>query len=1027
MRHLRNVPHRLQTLAFIFVLAISPMTWGQTPEDQPQGPALSPQDSLRQFRIDDRLEWTQLVTEPVVRQPLMATFDSRGRLWVVQYLQYPEPAGIKAISRDNFWRIVYDQLPKPPGHGGIPGADKITIHEDRDGDGVWELVSTFIEGLNIATSVVPTEQGAWVLNPPYLLFYKDSDGDLKADGDPEVHLEGFGLEDTHSVVNSLCMGPDGWLYAAQGSTVSGAVKNFGSTGPPNRSMGQAIWRYHPTTHKYEIFAEGGGNAFGVAFDDQGQLFSGHNGGDTRGFHYMQGGYYRKGFSKHGSLSNPYSFGYLDPMKHDPIQRFNHTMLMTNGTSLGVIMPDSFLGVDPLHGKLIHTQLVPVGSTFSSRDVGDTVASDDKWFRPVAIQDGPDGAAYVSDWYDFQVAHLYAHVGKMDRDHGRVYRLAAKDVDETTVPVWKVNLAHGHDRESLEYLIACLRHPYRWQRWQASRLIAEHPQRETVRNELLEMINLPDQIGLESLWTAHRCGWVDDTIPFLGSPAMKASELFVHHNPFVRCWAVRIVADDEQVSANVRDALQQMALVEEHPLVLCQIACSAKRLPAIDSLAIVHALLSRTLPEKDLFLPSLIWWAVERHADQTAVIMQTLLSDDQVWENPITRRMVAANLVQRWSHIGTANAMDSVAKVLVRIAQLPPSTRGDAGKQANEGFERAFDGRSLTSVPDAVVNGLEAIGQPSISLRLRRGDSDAQAMATETIQDSQQSLSLRIQLTRILGEVLSENAVPVLLSTAIDEKEKTELRAAAISSLGSYDRLEVAARLIETWPKFSSELQSVAAAVICSRKSWTEAWVSACEEKQVDSHQISMEMVRNMRMHNDSALQKRLDVFYPAIGGLDLQTAQKRVFDLSALILESNGDPYAGKKLFKDSCARCHRLFDQGGNIGPDLTGYQRDQLNALLLNIVAPSLEVREGFQSIAIVTDDGQVVTGYIEHQNDSQVILRGIDGQTHTLDRKVIESLAAQPQSIMPEGLLDNLKPNELRDLMAYLRSSQPLSDGT
>ena len=1027
MMWLSKIPTRLQLLALVLVLTLSPSSRSQTPEDQPQGPALAPQESLAKFHVDDRLEWTQLVTEPVVRQPLMATFDSKGRLWVVQYLQYPEPAGIKATSRDNFWRIVYDQLPKPPGLGGIPGADKITIHEDHDGDGVWELVSTFVEGLNIATSVVPTEQGAWVLNPPYLLFYKDADGDSKADGDPEIHLQGFGLEDTHSVVNSLCMGPDGWLYAAQGSTVSAAVKNYGSTGIPLRSMGQAIWRYHPVTHQYEIFAEGGGNAFGVAFDDQGQLFSGHNGGDTRGFHYLQGGYYRKGFSKHGSLSNPYSFGYLDPMKHDPIQRFNHTMLMTNGTNLGGIMPDSFLGVDPLHGKLIHTQLVPVGSTFSSRDIGDTVTSDDKWFRPVAIQDGPDGAAYVSDWYDFQVAHLYAHVGKMDREHGRVYRLSAKDVDESKAPVWNAILARGRDHESLSYLVSCLTHPYRWQRWQASRLIAEHPLQETVRDELAAMIRLPGQVGLESLWTAHQCGWIEDTVPFRGSPVIATAELFSHPNPDVRCWAVRLVADDERVSAEVHGALQRLALIEQDPLVLCQIACSAKRLPATDSLGIVHSLLSRKLPETDLLLPLLIWWAVEQHADQTAEEMQTLLIDDVVWENTITRKMVAANLIQRWSRIGTSVAMDSVAKVLVRIARLPSSTRDDAGKQANEGFELAFEGRSLTGVPDAVVNGLEAVGQTSLSLRLRRGDSDARAKATEVIQDSNQSLSLRIQLTRILGEVHSDDAVPVLLSTAIDGQANTELRAAAISSLAVYNRPDVAGRLIETWPEFPSELRSVASAVISSRHSWTAAWASACEQNQVDPQEISMEIVRNMRMHNDPDLQKRLDMFYPVIGGIDLQAAQKRVLDLAALVLESNGDPYAGKKLFKNSCGRCHKLFEQGGNIGPDLTGYQRDQLNALLLNIVAPSLEVREGFQSVAIVNENGQVVTGYVEHQNDSQVILRGIDGQTHTLDRQNIESLVAQPQSIMPEGLLDNLKPAELRDLVAYLRSSQPLNDGT
>ena len=121
-------------------------------------------------------------------------------------------------------------MPPPPPHQ-FRGKDKITIHEDSDGDGVFDRHKTFVDGLNIATSVAWGRGGVWVLNPPYLLFYPDRDRDDVPDGDPEVHLQGFGLEDTHSVVNSLHWGPDGWLYAAQGSTVTGHVTRPGLDSP----------------------------------------------------------------------------------------------------------------------------------------------------------------------------------------------------------------------------------------------------------------------------------------------------------------------------------------------------------------------------------------------------------------------------------------------------------------------------------------------------------------------------------------------------------------------------------------------------------------------------------------------------------------------------------------------------------------------------------------------------------------------------------------------------------------------------
>src|SRR4029079_12470738 len=149
--------------------------------------------------------------EPAVEQPLFMTFDRRGRLWVVQYRQYPFPAGLKVVEYDQYLRARLDKVPAPPPLGD-KGADKITVFEDTDGDGKYDKHKDVITGLNICSSLAVGHGGIWVLNPPYLLFYPDADGDDVPDSDPEVRLSGFGLEDTHSVANSLRFGPDGWLY-----------------------------------------------------------------------------------------------------------------------------------------------------------------------------------------------------------------------------------------------------------------------------------------------------------------------------------------------------------------------------------------------------------------------------------------------------------------------------------------------------------------------------------------------------------------------------------------------------------------------------------------------------------------------------------------------------------------------------------------------------------------------------------------------------------------------------------------------
>ena len=160
----------------------------------------------------------------------------------------------------------------------------ISVHEDTDGDGKYDRHKVFQDGLNMANAALPGRGGVWVMQTPYLLFYPDQDFDDVPDGPPVVHLEGFGLEDTHSVANGLVWGMDGWLYGVQGSTTSCHVKRPGVDPPDSPGVyfqGCMVWRYHPETRRFEIFAEGGGNNFGLELDSVGRLFTGHNGGLSR--------------------------------------------------------------------------------------------------------------------------------------------------------------------------------------------------------------------------------------------------------------------------------------------------------------------------------------------------------------------------------------------------------------------------------------------------------------------------------------------------------------------------------------------------------------------------------------------------------------------------------------------------------------------------------------------------------------------------------------------------------------------------
>ncbi len=166
-------------------------------------------------------------------QPVTMTFDDKGRMWVIQYLQYPTPAGLKAIKVDQYLRTVYDRVPEPPPKGP-KGADRITILSDPDENGHFRKAKDCIDGLNLASGMCLGYGGVFVFQTPYLLFYHFKQGTDEPDGDPQVLLSGFGMEDAHAVGNSLQWGPDGWLYGAQGSTVTAHVRGL--------EFQQGIWR-----------------------------------------------------------------------------------------------------------------------------------------------------------------------------------------------------------------------------------------------------------------------------------------------------------------------------------------------------------------------------------------------------------------------------------------------------------------------------------------------------------------------------------------------------------------------------------------------------------------------------------------------------------------------------------------------------------------------------------------------------------------------------------------------------------------
>ena len=959
---------------------------------------LTPQEAEKQFQTPDDLQVQLVLSEPDIAQPLFMTFDERGRMWVMEYRQYPDVAGVKMLSRDVYLRSVYDKVPEPPPHG-VKGRDRISIHEDTDGDGVYDKHKVFVDGLNIATSVAVGRGGAFVTNPPYLLFYPDKNGDDIPDGHPEVLLEGFGLEDSHSVINSLRFGPDGWLYGAQGSTVTANVKRPGSKDKPIRTMGQQIWRYHPEEKRFEVFAEGGGNTFGCEIDNKGRIYSGHNGGDTRGFHYVQGGYYRKGFGKHGPLSNPYSFGYFANIKHHSVPRFTHNFIIYEEGVLPEQYHRRLFGIEPLQGQVVMSDIRPFQSSFETEDISRVLKTDDQWFRPVDIKAGPDGSIYVADLYEQRIDHSSHYAGRIDRSSGRIYKLKGR------TPSKSMSLS-----VDTTDLVQALKHPSREHRQAAMAVIGDRKDASLIPALREQVEQSAGQTALESLWALNLCGGLTDDV---------AKSVLGHEDQFVRSWTVRLLCDKRHVAPQIARALADLAADEAYIEVRKQLASSAKRLPAKHALPIIRNLLKYDEDGSDIHQPLLLWWALESKAsgDGREQILDVIFSDNKVWKRPLVAQHLTERLMKRYALSGTRQELIAAAKL------LSTAVDEDSQKLLLKGFEDAYKGRSLAGIPDELVQAIAATGGGSVALRLRQGEAAAIEEAVSAVGNSKTPLNDRKQFLQIFGEIRRSEFIPVLLNVVANESN-VDLVSAALTSLQAFDDLRVGTSVADRLAKIPGDARLVAETLLSSRPVWSTELLKAVDTGKLKKDDVSETALRKMLLHNNQTINELVAKHWGKVAGASTEQMQAEMERLTKILGSGSGNPKKGKPLYMKNCGKCHLLFGEGGRIGPDLTPFKRDNQERILVNVVNPGLEIREGFENYVAITADGRVLNGFLADKDSQVVVLRGVDGQNVILRHDEIEEMSASKVSIMPEGTLKNLSEQEIRDLFAYLRSSQPVN---
>lgn len=955
-----------------------------------------PHDAVRRMTVPPGFEVRLVACEPEIRQPLSMSFDDRGRLWVIQYLQYPNPAGRKSVAVDQFLRTKYDSVPEPPPRGP-KGADRITILSDPDESGRYRKAKDFVGGLNLCSGMCLGHGGVFVMQPPYLLFYRDRDGDDMPDGDPQVLLSGFGTEDAHAYANSLQWGPDGWLYGVQGSTVTANVRGV--------EFQQGIWRYHPRTKQFELFSEGGGNTWGLDFNAHGDAIAGTNFGGAAMLHQVQGGYYVKNFGKHGALHNPHAYGYFD---HVPCPNFKGGHVTIGGVLYrGALFPaewrDRYIAGNILANRLLWYELTPKGSTYNSRQGGDFLVANDPWFRPVDCLVGPDGAVYVADWYDRRANHVDP-VDNWDRTNGRIYKVVPTGVQSEA----HVDLSKLSSRELLGHLA----NSNSWYVAEARRLLAERHD-ASIRPELTRIIrDGRGQVALEALWAVYVSGGFDDA---LGGECLK------HSSADLRTWTVRLLGDARRPAPETRDRLVALARTDPSPRVRSQLACTAKRLPAADGLSIVRELLKRSEDVSDPHIPLLLWWAIEDKAVSARETVLDLFAESTFWRLPLVRQVVVERVGRRYLAEGTEDGYRACARLL---ATAPgPEDR----ERLVRGMEQALVGRRLPSVPSplaAPLANLEGELPRLLWLRFaaRLGEDAANRRLLGLVADDATPERDRVELIGVLSEVdQSEDCLSILLRVIVAARSDA-IRAAVLAALGPFESTRVPSTLESLYQKSSPAIRRRIIDLLISRPGHATHLLEAVGDAAVPAKDFTTEHLRRLAAHKskdlDELIAKRWGRIAPPTDGEKLA----HIRHLAGRVLTSRGDAARGKELFTKHCATCHSLFGAGGKTGPDLTGADRKNKEWLVASIVDPSGVIRPEYVAHNVALKDGRSLFGLITEQSAETMSLVDARNEKTVVARSRIESVDPSAISLMPEKLVDDLTEDELRDLFAYLQADAP-----
>ena len=976
-----------QRTAPVLVLVL---TWIAMPASGLCDEPLDPSIAAKTTSVPDGFRLSVFASEPEIRQPIGCCMDDRARLWVAEAYSYP---------------VHTDENAK----------DRIVILEDTDRDGEHDRRTVFFEGLNYVTGIEYGFGGVWVMTPPYLYFIPDRDRDDIPDGPPELLLDGFGTHaNAHNLANGFAWGPDGWLYGTHGRTNWSMIGTPGCDEKDRLRFDGGVYRYHPTRHVWEPYADGTTNPWGIDWNDHGHAFI-TNCVNPHLFQVIQGAHYEPW---RGRKSSQYAY-----QRIETIADHLHFTGLSNVRSgrgsndedlaggghahcgtmiyLGDSLPENYrntLFTNNIHGRRINND-VPVrhGSGYVASHAPDLLRSSDPWFMGVSLLYGPGGEIYVTDWSDTGECHSTRNTR---RATGRVYQIRYGNRDLPRVDLNQL------DNDSLAEMQL---HRNDWFVRHARRILHERAANgvdlSNVRRRMLAILSDDPRVPrkLRAIWVLHVIGELGE---------QELLKLLEHEDENIRFWAVTLLCESNASAPRVRSRFGAIAREGDSALVRLALASGLQRMPLETRWMLARALAKRDEDNRDQNLPLMLWYAVE-----------PLISDDLEKfvalgvESSIGR--VRVNVARR-----VADAADSHRGLELLSSHLATSLSDRVTSDLLSGVLLGVEGERRLPMPVQWPSAFQRVLKSgnvelqSLAFRLAVVFDDSKALQRlrEVANDRESPTEQRLLAISALVDRRTENFDSDLLSLL----EEPSMRSVALRGLSSYQSPRIASAVLRLYPSFDPTNRQDAQLTLASRKAWTRQLLDAMESGNVDPKEMTAYCARQIVELNDDAITDRLAASWGGLKDVD-NNKEKQIRGIKKWLTAEELERARldnGRQLFVKHCQNCHRLFGEGGDIGPDITGAQRHNLDYMLENVVDPNAAVAKDYQMESVLLDDGRVITGLVVTEDERTLTLQTIN-QRIVLSRDEIESRKRSRQSIMPENLLDPLTDREIRDLFGYLRS--------